>query len=635
MISINVKKEGELHKTILEAVRIRIRESAKVHNTRLKKWRAAEELFVGYMPEKEVDAARRAKREAGKPDYTTIQIPYSYAVAMSAHSYWSSVFLSRSPVFQYMGTTDEGEMQIQAVEALINYQVGRARMMPNLFIHLQDVAKYGEAWVSNYWKTEMSRVSELYEEEEKYLGMIKTGNMIRKKRVREIVGYQGNALSNIHPGKIFTDPRYPRNRFQDGEFAAVQTTLSRNQLLEGGAIGQYINVEHLPRKATVNSNEVSTDYSTSEDLERPDTQSITESSVPTANNVYDVFEMHVNLVPKDWKLGKGDLPEKWVFTVDSQFTTVLECRPLGCIHNKYPLTMLEIEPEGYMQFSRGLVEIFGPIQNTLDWLVNSHLFNVRQTMNNQFVFDPSKIYETDVASRDPGKAMRLKPAAYGTDVRQALVQIPVADVTGNHLNDMQMMYQMGERLGISDSVMGVGNPSSRRTAQEVRGSQAFSVGRLKTISEYFSATGFQDLSSMMLMNSQQYYDGSMKLKIAGNAADLAGAGFIEVTPEMIAGQYGWEPVDGSLPADRYAQANLWRDLIGQMAQVPQVVGQYDLGKIFGYVAQLAGIKNLNRFKVEVVSDGQAMADLASGNGVAINGANMLEPGQVAGNGPTA
>lgn len=74
--------------------------------------------------------------------------------------------------------------------------------------------------------------------------------------------------------------------------------------------------------------------------------------------------------------------------------------------------------------------------------------------------------------------------------------------------------------------------------------------------------------------------------------------------------------------------------MSQMYQVPQVVQRYDLGKIFGYVAQLGGIKNLSRFEVEIVPDETMLKSASAGNSVPAVG-NFLEPGQISGNGPTA
>jgi len=58
---------------------------------------------------------------------------------------------------------------------------------------------------------------------------------------------------------------------------------------------------------------------------------------------------------------------------------------------------------------------------------------------------------------------------------------------------------------------------------------------------------------------------------------------------------------------------MWKDLLGTLATAPAILMQYDLGKIFAWVAQLAGIKNLSRFKV--VPD-MALAQMAAaGNSV--------------------
>lgn len=640
MISLQVKHNGSLASMILDACRVRIRESAKGHTIRTKKWRENEELFTAYMPEKDADAVRREKREDGTPEYTTIQMPYSYAVAMAAHSYWTSVFLSRSPIFQFMGNSDEGEMNVLAVEALHNYQMFKGRNTPPLFIMLQDVPKYGEAWLMNYWREDVSRVSQIVEEEEKFMGLVPTGKMVKKRQTRQVVSYQGNSFMNVHPGKVFTDPRYARSRFQEGEFVAIKAELSRNQLVVGESRGQYINVEFLTVKNLAGQGEgVDIDYleeSNDPNLTRPDTGNFSTHYDPKASDVYRVYEVYIDLIPKMWKLGKSDMPEKWVFTVDEDFTTVVEARPMGYLHDKFPLAFLEVEPEAYAQYSRSMVEIYTPVQNTIDWLINSHFFNVRQVLNNQWLLDPSRIETRDLESREPGLAIRLKPAAYGTDVRTALQQLPVQDVTRSHMGDIQMMYEMGERLGMNDSVMGITSPSSRRTAQEIRGDQTFGISRLKTVAEYFSATGFTDLSSMMLANSQQFYNTEQKIRIAGHAAQLAGTEFLNVTPEMIAGQYTMEPVDGTLPIDRFAMVNLWQQLITNMYQVPQVVQEYDLGKIFGYVAQLGGIKNLNRFKVQVVPDEQAMMAAQKGNVIPMQGnGNPMEPGQIPNVGPTA
>lgn len=638
-ISINLAFKSEQHRVIAKRLQDRMRACERSHSTRRKQWRESEDKMVGYIPETEHDAIRRGRREEGHPQYTTIMLPYSYAVAMSAHSYWSTVFLSRSPVFQYMGATGEGEDQVLAMEALTNYQLIQGRMLPSLYIWLQDVGKYGEAWVSPYWKSVKVRTSEIVEQPQTFMGVLPIPGAKPKKVkvVTETIGFQGNSIFNVAPACVFTDPRYPRNRFQDGEFVAVEITASTNKLRADPQ--RYINLEYIkrPNGGLKISTDIASKDAESTGLERPDITSFNSDIDEKASDVFKAYEYIIDLVPKDWGLGSGDRCEKWVFSITDDFSVIFEARPQGCLHDKFPLAYIEVEPEAYATFSRSLIEIYSPVQQALDWLVNTHFFNVRQVLNNQFILDPSRVETKDLENGKPGKAIRLKPQAYGTDIRTAIMQLPVMDVTKNNFTDIQFMYDLGDRLGVTAQMQGMEAPSSRRTAQEIRGSQTFATSRLKTIAEYMSCTGWTDLSQMIVQNSQQYYDGNLKLKIVGSLADYAGPEFLNVSPESIVGQYNWSPVDGTMPIDRFAQANLWQQTITAMAGVPQVIAQYDLGKIFGYVAQLNGLKNIDRFKVTLMPDQALLAAAASGNAVPMDATagNPMEPGQVPLMGPTA
>ena len=109
------------------------------------------------------------------------------------------------------------------------------------------------------------------------------------------------------------------------------------------------------------------------------------------------------------------------------------------------------------------------------------------------------------------------------------------------------------------------------------------------------------------------------------------------------GFYDFVPVDGTLPVDRFAQANLWKELFAQLRNFPQIMMQYDMGRIFEHVAQLSGIKNMGQFRVEVAGDEQLASQAQQGNVIPLAGgstegrqdlARAIEPGQVPNLGPT-
>lgn len=653
-LTLSVPYQGELHRRICNGVRDRIEASKRAMSRRYDKWIKDEEAALAYLPEKDIDAARRVEREQkGKPQYTTLQIPYSYAVLMASHTYWTTVFLSRTPVFQYTGRHGESQQQVQAMEALIDYQLTVGKMLVPLYIWLMDAGKYGVGIVGNYWDEEFHYVSDIQEQEEIFMGLIKTGRKKKLKVTNRIRGYEGNKLFNVRPYDWYPDPRIPLTRFQEGEFCGSRVELGWNTILRRQEAGYYTNVEFLraPGAANQAGGNAAGREPGSGQLELPEpTTYFFEPNGPKDGKRAEVIpavECVIDLIPSQWGLGKSEMPEKWVFTVTSDYTVCLGAQPLAANHNKYPYAVLQLEPEGHALFGRGLPEILDPVQRTIDWLINSHFYNVRKTINNQIIVDPSRVVMKDFIDSSAGGMIRLKPSAYGADVRTVYSQVEMVDITRSHLADMSVMLDVGQRAsGVSDQIMGMLNQTGRRSATEVRTSSTFGINRLKTQAEFFSATGWAPISEMFVSNSQQLYEVEMKLKIVGDLALQAGQGFINVTPEMIAGSYDFVPVDGTLPIDRFAQANLWKELLGQFRAIPELMVRYDIGRIFEWVAQLAGLKNITQFKVQVlppgVMPGPGMPAMPGGNVVPIPGnrgpstsmGGVPPPRQLTGMGPT-
>lgn len=647
--TLDLRPSSPLYQKVLEGLNSRYTFSAQRMSNLHDKWRRSEDLFIAYVPEKDADATRRMKREQqGKPDYTTIVLPYTYAQLMSAHSYWTSVFLSRDPVFQFAGRHGETEQQTQAMEALMAYQVQVGEMMVPFYFWLLDAGKYGIGVLGNYWANEQTSISEYTEVDEILLGM-PTGRKVKDFSTRMEQGYQGNKLYNTRPYDWYPDPRVPLWNFQKGEFQGSHHELGWHQLVRAGASGQFINVD-LVKKLKLGGRWTGREQG-SPNMELPnDTSSTPESGLQDLADTgpYGVMVMEVDIIPSEWGLSKVNTPEKWVFSgavnggapgnarSGQNIQVLLEARPLGCKHNKFRCNVIEMEPEAYALGSRSLPQIIEPLQNTMDWLVNSHMYAVRKTLNNQFIVDPSKIVMSDFTEPTHGGAIRMKPNAYGTDLRQAVYQLPVVDLTRQHMADTAMFNDFAQRAsGINDQLMGQVNSGGRKTAQEIRTSSTFGINRQKTISEFYSHMGFSPLAQILVQNSQQYYDQSLKLKIVGDLVLEAGQSFMMVDPASISGAFDFVPVDGTMPIDRFQMASLWQQLFSSIMKVPQVAQTYDIGRVFGWVAQLSGLRNINRFKIVVAQPGQTPAAAAGANVVPLRDITRTpEPGQMPGMGTT-
>jgi hypothetical protein len=634
-LGVKVDFEGDLHKRILDSVKRRWMLSRNRMSDRYTAWSEAEDKFVAYMPATDNDKTREGLKKQGKPQYTTLEIPYSYAQLLSAHTYWTSVFLSRTPIFQFTGRHGESEDSVQAVEAVIDYQVTVGKMLMPFYIWLLDVGKYGLGIIGNYWDREVAYVTQMVEQPRTYMGIAIPGTSQKVRQTREVTSYLGNKIFNIRPFDWFPDPRVPISQFQKGEFCGRYVEVGWNNVKQSAANNIYQNFDRL--KGTKPGSWLKELGSSQLQLpNRLQGQDIIASGTPATSPEEDkldfvsLMEMCVELIPSEWELGNSNKPEKWMFTIGND-AVVLRAAPLGCLHNQFPFVIIEYEMEGYGLFKRGLMETLRPMNDVMTWLFNTHFHNVRKVLNDQLVVDPSRVVMKDVTDPNAGRIIRLRPEAYGSPAGDAIHQLQVVDITRSHLTDIGGVAEMMQRLsGVTDNIMGMVNQGGRKTATEVRTSSAFGINRLKTNTEYFSAGGFAPLSQMMLQNTQQYYDQGFKFRIAGELMTRAQT-FVQVDPEALAGFYDFVPVDGTMPVDRYALANLWKELLAGMRTLPSLMMQYDLGAIFGYVAQLAGVRNLQQFKLQVTPDEVLRAQVAAGNSVPLGGGNG-QPGK-SGNAP--
>jgi len=632
--TLNIPKESPLHRDLVKKLDGRIQLAKQGHQQQHDKWIKAEEITLAFTPETTEDSARRARRDGGLPSYTTIQIPYSFGLLMSAHTYWTSVFFARSPVHQFSGRHGEGEMQVQAMEALIGYQVEVGQMMAPYYIWLYDAAKYGCGIVGHYWdrqKLHYGQIVEMIDPETQKPTIYQT--------TQEVEGYVGNCVYNVSPWDFMHDPRVPLKEFQKGEFCCARKRLGWSHILRRKDNGYFNDNISLLKDHVSQQHD---DSEGSDQLIRPQFhQTLYDDETDRVGHPAGAtfWEVYVELVPREWGIGSTSFPQKWCFTITEDRGLIVGASPLGYIHCQFPFDVTESEVEGYGLYARGIPEIMAPVQNTIDWLLNTHFFNVRAALNNQFIVDPSKLVVKDVQNSGPGFIWRLRPEAYGTDIRTMFTQVQVQDVTRAHLQDFQAMLGIGERtLGVSDAIMGMMNQGGRKTATETRISTGFGVNRLKTITEYMSAAAFAPHAQKLVQTSQQYYDAQAKLRRVGSFALDAGMGFINVSPQDIVGFYDLVPIDGNLPIDRMAQANLWKEIMGNIAKMPpNVMMSFDWGRIFAWMAQIAGLKNINQFKVELMPDAQLQQQAQLGNVIPMPsqralpkpGGSPVQPGQSA------
>lgn len=646
MITKDISPNSDLHRRIITACKARHSLSEKKMQDFHARWDKARKAQRAYLPERENDALRRTERDnSGNPQYTTMVVPYTYAMTMTAHTYVSSVFMGRSPMMQFSGMHGESENQVMALEAVMDYQRRVGQQTVSYMLWFMDALSYGLGIAHPFWDSTERQISEFVEVQEQLAGAL-VGKPQKKRITRRAVAYEGNRVVNVSPWHWFPDPRKPLHKFQEGEFCGSYSELIWAQLVRQRERGIYMNLDRLRkmRGARTRSYEPE-EFRGAELPDLSDDMGANTQIDGKDTGTYGIHDMVIELIPGEWGLADGPsagYPEKWVFTCDANFQLLIGARPLGAFHDRFPYEILLYEPDAHSFASRGIPEVIEDVQQTMDWLLNSHMYNVRKAVNNMWLFDPDLVYVRDIQNPLPGNAVRRKPAAKGVPTDQILSQIPINDVTRAHTADIEMFHQFGQRaLGISDQTMGLAESGGRKTAAEIRTSSAFAINRLKTVSEFFSANGVEPLAQMLVQNTQQYMTQERAFRLVGDQAIGAKNPFVDVTPELIMGFYEFVPVDGTMPIDRFAMANLWREFIRDMVQVvPGFNQSYDVNRLIAWVGQLAGLKNIQQFRIQVQPDAALEAQAQAGNVVPLGGqgsavnATGAHPGQVSGLGPS-
>lgn len=591
------KEKSSKHGKILSAIIDRVTLSETEMSNNFDRYREAEKKYLLYKKKTPQDKEADARRKAGEDGLTTIVVPASYALLLTAHTYWCSVFLQRAPIFQYDGRHGEGQNKTRAMESMIQYQVRVGKMVPAFYVWLLDVGRYGIGVLGNFWAEDFIVQNEIAEVEIQEAG-VGTGEFKKAFQRKKVPGYKGNKVFNILPYDFLPDPRVAISKLQDGEFCGRKTNISWNELMKGKANEKYFNTDAV--KGMYASTDSTNQRFMADSGMQPDVTPMTLTPKGGKQNFVDIIEMTIELIPKDWGLGESDYPEKWVFTVAGR-KIIIGAQPLGMLHDKFPFHVLEAEVDGYKQASRSILEVSDPLNDVLSWLFNSHMHNKRAMLNDKLIYDPSRVVVKDINDPRPGGRIRLKPSAYGTDARTAVHQLNTHDSTMQNLQDTGVVSGLMQRmLGISDDLAGQASPSSRRSATEFKGTTGFSANRLQNMANFFSVTGWDSLSECLVKSTQQLYDGEMTVKVAGDT--VAGVDNVTVTPEDIAGFFDFIPADGTLPVDRMEQAQFLQQAIVNAIQIPGLATQYRLGDMFEEASRLAGIKNIGKFKVEVVDD---------------------------------
>lgn len=621
--NMDLKPGSKLHTFLREMIWRRAMDSYRVMSQRHKEWRATDDVLRAYVPAERAEKTDHDYKE--KEVMPKIIMPVSYANLETLLTYMTAAFL-QDRIFRFEGTGPEDTLGAILLEEVIHQQAVRSGMGLALHTMWRDGFAYGIGVASPVWHRQYGKVTEVRQPTvfEQLMGKGP------RKVTRDGLLYEGNKLVNIDPYRFLPDPNASAHDVQDGEFVGwVERTNYMNLLrMENDPEGFLFNVQYVKH--------IDGTSSLDRDDARRDVRTGIDRRVNT-NNPVDVIWLYVDLIPEEWKLGRGKAPEKWLFALAGD-SIIIAAQPIGLDHNMFPVVVCAPDYDGYSAAPASRLGIISDMQNIVDFLFTSHILNVRKAINDMLVVDPSLVNVFDLMDPKPGKLIRLRRAAWGrSGVKDAVQQLAVTDVTQNHMSDASaMMAMMDQVSGSTDMLKGVVQRRGPRvSAAEATGARQSGLSRLEKTARIISMQAMRPLAYMMASHVQQLMEEDTFVKMTGSLAqrlmqdmgmppELVQMGMdgmgrpmakVAVSPMDLLVHYDVLEHDGTIPGSENTDGLI--DVFQTLAQQPVVGAQFNMVNIMKSIARGLGVKNIDDYilqqPIQVMPDEQVLAGAQAGN----------------------
>jgi hypothetical protein len=615
---LDLKPGSKLHDSIRNKIWQRARESRNEMSKRFPSWREVDKTMTVYIPLTEKEKKMK-KEDPTKP--VSIVIPYSYSALETLMTYMTMAFF-QDPMFRYEGVEDSDTIGAMLMELVIKMHCIKNKVPLSLYTILKDNFKYGIGIGVPGWTKKFGRVPiKSTVTTESRMG-IDTSTQLDF--VEKLI-FEGNDLTGIDPYLWLPDTSVASDKIQDGEFIGW---LDRDNIMnmlsaESTSKGEIFNVKYLKAKKwkrsalTIDESEREAKFGGSSKSHR---------QLTSSTNPVDNIKMYVNLIPKDWGIGDGEYPEKWFFNLAGD-EVITEMYKADHNHGMYPVGVASSEFDGYSATPMGRMELLAGPQNTINFLFNSHIENVRKAINDMFVVDPYLININDMTRPGSGKLIRTRRPAWGHGVKGAVEQLQVNDITRANLADSSYITNTMDRLfGIDPSMSGSlrqGGPE-RMTKGEFQGTRGSAVSRLQQTAMIIGLQFMQDIGTMFAVHTQQNMTTQMYVNITGRYEEQLKARFgkdrerVPVTPMDLAVSTDLIVRDGSIPGGNFSDA--WIQMFQTIGTDPDLRREFDISRIFTYIASELGAKNVedfkrnvNRIQPQVMPDDQVAQQAQAGN----------------------
>jgi hypothetical protein len=556
-------------------------------------------------------------------DKRRLIIPVSLAILQVRTVQMWGMYAARAPLFAIKGIGPEDVEPAKYIEAAIHYDTEQSNAAAQLYMFFFDAERYGSAWIGDWWEEKYGwkRVPPSTFEMMMYKMATAAGmNVPPPKGRREWqLLCEHNAIEAKDPRLMYPDPRVPLSEPDAGEFIGEKDFQTYLALLEKSQEngGPYFNLDAVKkmRLGSISGDDRATTRARRRAIGDPlETMNLAYTSDPDdAVGIIPIEHIRIKLVPRDWELGDSEKPEIWWFTIADE-KVIIRAHRSAYDHNSFGYSYAESQFDTHSIGNPSSIETLLPLQKAMDWLFNSHFENIRRALNNVLIYAPTLIEEEDLLN--PGPMQHIRLSRLGEQLvmsgqlqpQAAVQQLPITDITSPHLQAMQQIFDMIQRVAATSDPQMSSTTPAKRTLGEIQAMMQSSSQRLTALARLIDLTAIRPMVRRLISNRLQFTQLPQWVGLTGDMAEKAGLKQILITPSNIVGSYDYELLDTQAENDPARQSEAW-SLFMQAAGtlykfpgfgVPDQNGfVFNIKKAFKEFAKVLGVRNVDAFFTQV------------------------------------
>jgi len=518
--------------------------------------------------------ADRAHDVYVRPDSTDFRekavIPDTRAIADTVLTYLMAALAGRNPMFQLEGLNRKSRKPSLILERVLHQQMRRTAGEARLAQLLLDSVRYGFAPTKNIWDANSNQ----------------------------------NQVVNFDPRRSFPDPRVTWGDWDRMQFIGFADFLSYNALR---ASGSYPKLEMFPMLRRRTSAPKSGWEAHKWHKDQGHGLSIDPASPSASASGYGgaYFDLGANRVVDEfwvrmagYEIGVPRIKHIYLLAtiMDEEVVIRLQLNPYG---QQFPTVIGGLFHDAHKTHSQSLYDLLLPLHHIGTYLMRSRIDNISAALNNLIFADPTQVMIPDLIDRNPWGVVRTLP---GSKPGEGVFIAQVPDVTRGHLNDIQAMSELKQRVSAaSDAQQGMPTSDGIRTATEIQRLTQLGSQRLGVLARIMSATTVRPLVRMMVANIQDSlaYDGSIAVEdnnLPTQLSDLVDDGYIDFDVQALQGDIDYLVIDGTLPLEPTRNAETWMNMLGILSQTGLNM-EYNAGQVAEEAIRAMGVTDLDRFRI--------------------------------------